>query len=121
MDYTSCGDKCPFVKAGLCESDKGCPNYIESWWIEQGKETPKLVSDCSPKRMLINDQQMFNRMEGMQATIDKLEHRLTQVQNILELLILQSKEFIVEQRRLLPLKEDSQGEISYERANTQKH
>lgn len=89
--------------------------------MEKDKESPRIIQDCAPKRALINDQQMFNRLESMQATIDKLEHRLTQFQHVLELLIGQSKEFIESNNVLIHKKEESKGEITYERANTQKH
>lgn len=70
MENTSCGDECPFVKNKYCSSCKECPNYLESWWTQAGQETPKLIKDCAPKRMLLQQQHMQLRLEQLQATIE---------------------------------------------------
>jgi len=69
MDNTVC-ENCPYVKMGLCSTSSECPNYLESWWT-QGQETqPKLVKDCAPKRMLLQQQYLQLRVEQQQAAID---------------------------------------------------
>lgn len=101
MDDTSCGAECPFVKQGFCSHEKECPNFLETFWLEQNSNRQKLVKDCAPKRLLLNSHDQFNRSISLQASFDKLEDRLAKLEAILEALILQSQNFIVEQRLLL--------------------
>lgn len=70
MENTHCGDQCPFVKSGFCSEVTKCPNYMESWWTEQGGTVPKLVKDCSPKRLMLQQQYMQLRLEQLQASAD---------------------------------------------------
>lgn len=94
-DCTACGDKCPYVQQGFCKSDTECPHYMEAWWQDQQTGNQKLVKDCAPKRLLLDSQAMFNRTISMQASIDKLEHRLAKLESLLEVLISQSKTFML--------------------------
>jgi len=88
MENTSCGCNCPFVKTGFCSNEKECPNYIETWWIQCESAQPKLVKDCSPKRLLLQQQLMQSRMEQMQASLCEARneyHRLgTYLKSIVE-------------------------------------
>ena len=43
---------------------------MESWWQEQGDTLPKLIHDCSPKRLLHQQQYMQLRLEQLQAALD---------------------------------------------------
>jgi hypothetical protein len=70
MESTACGDECPFVKNKTCSTCKECPNYLESWWTQQGDTNPKLIKDCAPKRMLLQQQYMQLRLEQLQAAVD---------------------------------------------------
>ena len=69
MEDTSCGDKCAFIKMGACSRCEECPNYMESWWTEH-MGSPKLVKDCSPKRLLLQNQHLHLRLEQLQASCD---------------------------------------------------
>ena len=70
MQDTSCGDKCPFLKNGMCTDIRDCPNYIESWWTNGQETHPKLVHDCAPKRMLLQQQHMQLRVEMMEQSLE---------------------------------------------------
>lgn len=96
MDCTACGDKCPYVQQGFCKTDSECPHYVESWWHEQLTGKQKLVKDCAPKRLMLDSQLVFNRTISLQASIDKLEHRLARLESLLEMLIAQSKQVMAE-------------------------
>lgn len=63
MKSTLCGNECPFVKQGFCSNCKECPNYIETWWQQEGSEQPVKLEDCSPKRMILQQQLMQSRFE----------------------------------------------------------
>lgn len=63
MQSTSCGDKCPFVKNNLCSSCRDCPNYIETWWIPQDGAQPVKLEDCSPKRLVLQQQVLQSHLD----------------------------------------------------------
>jgi hypothetical protein len=78
LENTIC-ENCPYVKMGLCTDIKDCPNYVESWWTEQGGCTPKLVKDCSPKRLMIQQQYLQLRLEMLQASSDSCRNEYIDV------------------------------------------
>jgi len=47
-----------------------CPQYIESWWTAEGEE-PKLVKDCSTKRLFLMVQELHNRLIGVQKASEQ--------------------------------------------------
>lgn len=101
MENTNCGSNCPFVKSGMFSDDKSCPNYIESWWLEKEKEKPTLIKDCSPKRSLLNDEALFNRFETSIASINQLENRIKNLEEVLMKILyqcnnLESKDKLIE-------------------------
>lgn len=69
MEDTQCGESCPFVKIGFCDKCSECPNFLESWWTEQGSASPKIVKDCAPKRLLLQQQYLQLRLEQMTADL----------------------------------------------------
>jgi hypothetical protein len=71
MKDTSCGESCPFVKQGFCNHVRECPNFIETWWQEHGESQPIKVNDCSPKRMILQQQIMQSRLETMQQALEQ--------------------------------------------------
>lgn len=83
MEDTQCGDKCAFVKAGICKDCEGCPNYVESWWTTQGSTTPKLIKDCAPRRLMIQQQYLQLRVEQLTADSNAARAEYTQVSNYL--------------------------------------
>lgn len=64
---TACQD-CPFRKQGL-----ECPNFIETFWMEEGNPQPVLVKDCAPKRSMLMIQELYNHTFGMQQQINQAE------------------------------------------------
>lgn len=87
---------------------------MESWWQDQKTGQQKLVKDCAPKRLLLDSQAMFNRSIAVQGSLDKLEFRLSKLESLLEMLISQSKKFMVEQEinsiKMLQLPENPRGD-----------
>lgn len=77
MEDTICKyGECKFIKFGLCDSCADCPNYVESWW--QSKDgTPKLVKDCYPKRSLLMEQEIINRLLSLQSANEQSRNEFT--------------------------------------------
>ncbi len=113
MKDTSCGKDCVFVKCGICENEKGCPNYQESWWIEGQKEQPVLLKDCAPKRMLIQQQLMQSRLEGMQSALEESRNEYNNLSGYLKEVLLSCKR-IVDQEYVLLEKKDENTAIDYD-------
>ncbi len=111
MECTSCKENCPFVKAKLCTSERECPNFMESWWQEGGTGQPKLITDCAPKRMLIQQQIEVNRMFALQQAVEQMRNRLETLEGALAQLIQQSKEYLLQQseKKLLTTKRGKNG------------
>ncbi|PWU06778.1 MAG: hypothetical protein C5B43_01310 [Verrucomicrobia bacterium] len=95
MENTSCGDNCPFVKKGFCGCERECPNYIESWWIESEKGVPKLIKDCSPKRLIIQQQYLQSRLEGMQKAAEQARNELHEFTSVMRSLVEQTKQILI--------------------------
>lgn len=106
MESTSCGQNCAFVKCGFCNSEKECPNYIESWWVEGENGQPKMLKDCAPKRMLLQQQMLQSRVENMQvelcnqkARAESLAEALMQVIQACKLIVSENQKTLDEPRR----------------------
>src|SRR5271163_4717350 len=89
MQSTACKDNCPFVKNRLCNSDKECPNYIESWWIPEDGGCPVKLEDCSPKRLVLQQQVLQSRLDmNTQALVESRNeyHKLINyLKNLIEI------------------------------------
>lgn len=96
MDNSNCREKCTFVKSGFCESDKDCPFYVETLWQKHGDPTPKIVKDCSPKKMMIEQNALLHRFLCSQSVLEDVRNRMDKLQIMLELLISNSTNFIKE-------------------------
>ncbi len=70
---TAC-ENCAFKKMGM-----ECPNYIETFWQEEGNPQPVLIKDCAPKRSLLMLQELYNRTFGMQQQINQSENEVGQM------------------------------------------
>ena len=114
MECTSCKENCPFVKSKLCATERECPNFMESWWQEGGTEQPKVITDCAPKRMLLQQQVEVNRMFALQQAVEQMRNRLETLEGLLVQLIQQSKEYILLQEPAQPLKKQKRKELGHE-------
>ena len=94
MENTSCGQNCPFFKQGFCASEKECPNYIETWWVEGDNSTPKLIKDCSPKRMLLQQQVLQTRLEQVSACLCESRNEYNRLATYLQSIVEASKQII---------------------------
>ena len=72
IEDTACKN-CPFKAKG-----EECPNYIETLWHEEGCPQPRIVKDCSPKRMLLMLQELYNRTFSLQKQISQQEAEILQ-------------------------------------------
>lgn len=99
MESTSCGANCPFVKSGFCNSEKECPHYLETWWVETQSQQPKLLKDCAPKRMLLQQQLLQHRLECMQQALEESRNEYVRLGGYLKSLVEASKG-IVEQNKV---------------------
>jgi len=79
MDNTNCGAECPFVKTGFCNSDRECPNYSESCWIEGKTGEQKMIKDCIPKRLMIQNNHQQMRLEGLQQAVEQQRNAFMQL------------------------------------------
>ena len=95
MESTSCGEKCPFVKQGFCKHENECPHYVESWWQEGESGQPKLIRDCSPKRMLLQQQLMQYRLECVQQALEQSRNQYNELAGYLKTLIEMSKTVVL--------------------------
>ena len=98
IENTNCCENCAFVKAGLCKTDTGCPNYVESWWLEKDGVTPKMVKDCAPKRMIFMQQVEVHRMQAVQAALEQTRNECMLLQQELKTCLQQSIAYMEEKR-----------------------
>lgn len=109
MENTNCGDSCAFVRSGFCEKDCECPFFSESWWETQEgiEKKQKLVKDCFPKRMMIEQNKIIHRQYCEQSVVEELRNRIASLESLLSQLVSQSKEFIQERNEeILALKRE---------------
>ena len=96
MENSNCGCDCAFVKSGFCNTDRECPFYLESWWQKADEPNPKLVKDCFPKKLAVEQNQLLHRMLCAQGVVEDVRNRMDRLEQMLAQLISQSKEFILE-------------------------
>lgn len=102
MEDTSCGKNCPFVKQGFCENEQECPNYLESWWIKGKEQEHKLVKDCSPKRMLIQQNYLQSRLDSVQESLDISRNRYIDLECQLKSVLIACQTLIKSNCEILP-------------------
>lgn len=96
MENTNCGDKCKFVKAGICKCETECPFYTEFWWNVANETHPRLIKDCFPKRTTYEQNNLLHRNICLQGVVEDVRNRMDRIECLLANLISQSKEFISE-------------------------
>lgn len=94
MESTSCKENCPFTKQGFCSSYKECPNHVETWWLSAGNEQPVKLEDCSPKRMLLQQQFLQTRLEFVQQALEQSRNQYNELCLYLKSLVEMSKTVI---------------------------
>lgn len=99
MENTDCQSNCAFVKNGLCKHSSECPNYMTSIWINE-KGNQQIVSDCIPKRLLIQQNLHHNRLEGLQQALEQQRNVFIQVAQNFDCLISELKK-IAENQNLI--------------------
>ena len=94
----NCGCNCAFVKSGFCETDKGCPFYLETWWQlgDKPNSTPKLVKDCFPKKFGMQQNQLELRLLTLQASFDQVRTKLILLESAIQKLIMQGEDITLE-------------------------
>jgi hypothetical protein len=102
----------------MCSSEKECPNFMESWWQEGGQGQPKIIQDCVPKRILIQQQTEVNRMFALQQAVEQMRNRLEKLEGLLGQLIDQSRNYMVEQSQKKIPKKPKRREVGYERSSS---
>jgi hypothetical protein len=96
MENSNCGCECSFVKSGFCKTDKECPFYVETWWQIEGKQDPKIVKDCFPKKFALEQNHLLHRQLCLQGVVEDVRNRMDRIEQMLINLTSQSKEFINE-------------------------
>lgn len=74
---------------------------MESWWQENGQGQPKIIKDCAPKRLLLQQQTEVNRIFALQQSIEEMRNRFLILESSLIQLISQSQEYITQEIKLL--------------------
>ena len=96
MKDTNCGKECAFVKSGFCSTDRECPHFVQTLWQEEGNPTPKIVSDCYPKKFAIEQNQMLHRFLCMQSVLEELRFNVSKleisIKQLYEVLAMKIKE-----------------------------
>jgi preprotein translocase subunit SecD len=87
---------------------------MESWWLEGGTGQPKVISDCAPKRMLLQQQVEVNRMFALQQSVEQMRNRLETLEGLLSQLIQQSKDYVILQTPKQLPKKQRRKELSHE-------
>ena len=73
MKNTCTFEGCYF--AGLLDSPKQCPNYMENWYYPQDKD-PYMVKDCAPRRTVEMLKDIHQRMIGVQKSNEQERNEL---------------------------------------------
>ena len=105
MENTTCGKDCPFVKQGFCNSDCECPHYVESVWVQGDTQEKKIVKDCSPKRMLIQNNAQDYKILKLQKAIEEQRNMFVTMGQNFQLLMKELQTLIAEHRQHSNLKE----------------
>jgi hypothetical protein len=115
MQNTNCGKDCPFVKCGLCESDSGCPNYTETVWVEANTQEKKLVKDCSPKRLQLQNDLQNQRIFALQEALDLQRNAFEVMGNNFGSLLKQMEALALEQKKAnqIALRQQEQKELPF--------
>lgn len=86
MENTCDIKSCPVAKRLKIKKDEECFNFIETWWIPEGKKKPVMLRDCSPKRTLIMIQDLYSRLIGVQQSQEQMRNEYNKSQVVMNLL-----------------------------------
>jgi len=86
MQDTCNPNNCKIYKKLKLKNSSECYNFIESWWEPEGipKKAPKLIKDCTPRRMFLMIQDLSNRLIGVQKSQEELRNETIWMQVIAE-------------------------------------
>ncbi|MHC4757101.1 MAG: hypothetical protein ACYTE8_00430 [Planctomycetota bacterium] len=74
----TCNTDCPFWK----KYKERCPNFLKTTWSPHDTQgTPVLMNDCAPKRSVLMQMEVTNRVLGLQKDVE--EDRNAQRANLL--------------------------------------
>lgn len=98
----------------MCKDVKECPNYLESWWTPAGEGAPKLICDCAPKRLLLQQHHLQIRLEQLQASADASRAEYLNVASQLRCMVDMTQSILLEHAKNLKIenKNEKLPEIS---------
>lgn len=99
MENTACGEDCPFVKQGFCSSDNECPHFVKSCWQDSDTKELVIVKDCSPKRVLLQQNILFNQVFALQQSLTEARNEYQKLSSVLLDLVEKSKLVILEKSK----------------------
>ena len=67
----TCIKDCAFYKKYMKPGKSLCPFYLETTWVNEQKTQPMVAKDCAPKRSVILQSELMNRMLGMQISFEE--------------------------------------------------
>ena len=108
MKDTSCGIECAYVKTGFCKTEKECPFFVQTLWQKDGEQTPKIVSDCFPKKFALEQNQLLHRFLCMQSVQEELRHKITNLElYVKQLCNILTRNFDTEENKLTLSNDDN--------------
>jgi len=80
MENTCNAKECKFLEL-LGGDPSNCPNYVEGWW-QPLEGDPKLVKDCSPRRLILMMRNLEIRLLGVQQANEEQRNESNKVMNV---------------------------------------
>lgn len=69
----TCHDKCPFWK----KYKENCPHFLKTTWTPHDSAgTPVIMNDCAPKRSVLMQMELTNRVLGLQHDVEEERNAL---------------------------------------------
>ena len=74
---------------------------MESWWQENGQGQPKIIKDCAPRRLLLQQQTDVNRIFALQQAVEEMRNKFLILESSLSQLVAQSREYVLQEAKRL--------------------
>ena len=88
MQDTCSKEKCPYWKKFYSRKHgQQCPFFVETTWTQEKEHTPKIVMDCSPKRSLLMQMDLSNRLIGAQKAAEQARNESNRVSESLSTIV----------------------------------
>lgn len=80
----TCQKECVFYEKYMNrEKNTICPFAVQTTWLNEKDGQPKVVQDCAPKRSVIMQTEMFNRLLGLQIDYEEQRNKSAENTNVI--------------------------------------